>query len=177
MSGHPQFPARWATKSIGRSRLLPKAPGTQRVHCVGVGWFSGPTLHCRSLPCPESHLCPQAQATIIAIAAGLRRTCARWRGPSRCRKAELAAAGPLLWRGATSLQSAGLYASRPNRIGIIRHRRARAHGREFPPPRTLRCYGVHVEQASSRRLGACATHVVSSKIPPPSRKLAISLTC
>ena len=86
--GISRFPAVLGHEVVGRVTAVgPATKGLSVGQRVGVGWYSGSDMHCRQCMSGNHHLCPNAQATILATAAGSRRTSARTaRGPFPCRR-------------------------------------------------------------------------------------------
>ena len=89
---------------------------------VGVGWFAGSCMHCRSCLAGEQHLCAHSSATIVGHHGGFAervRSHWAWALPIPAGLDE-AAVGPLLCGGITVFAPLLLYGIRPTaRVGVV----------------------------------------------------------
>ena len=89
---------------------------------VGVGWFSGSCMHCRTCISGEQHLCSQTQPTIVGHHGGFaERVRCHWAWALPLPAGlEAGAVGPLLCGGITVFSPLLLYGIKPTaRVGVV----------------------------------------------------------
>jgi uncharacterized zinc-type alcohol dehydrogenase-like protein len=120
--GMSKYPAVLGHEAVGRVVAVgAEAKGIKVGQRVGVGWFSGSCMHCRTCLSGDQHLCLTAQPTIAGHHGGFAsrvRSHWAWAIPLP-EKINVADAGPLLCGGITVFNPIAMYAKPTSHVGIV----------------------------------------------------------
>jgi uncharacterized zinc-type alcohol dehydrogenase-like protein len=121
--GRTQYPFVPGHEIVGTIAAVgSQARGLQVGQRVGVGWFTGSCMHCRSCIGGEQHLCPSTEETIVGRHGGFAervRTHWAWAFPLP-NGVDAASAGPLFCGGITVFSPILQNGIRPlDRVGVV----------------------------------------------------------
>lgn len=122
--GNARFPFVPGHEVVGTVAALGSAvpAGLQIGQTVGVGWFSGACMVCRSCTAGDAHLCSRAQATILGRNGGFaEQLSCHWRWATPIPDGlNTADAGPLFCGGITVFAPIVEFGIRPtHRVGVV----------------------------------------------------------
>lgn len=178
--GISRYPLVPGHEAVGRIVALGEQVAGLRVgQRVGVGWFAGSCMHCRSCLGGDQHLCGESQATIVGHHGGFaERLRSHWAWAVPLPEAlDPGAVGPLLCGGITVFSPLLIYGIKPTaRAGVVG-----IGGLGHMALKFLKAWGCEVTaftSSESKREEACqfgAHRVVSSRDATAMRGIAGTL--